>query len=370
MPLEIKLIRDSEYIAVNDFFNNSRGINRPDSGRGRKQNEFTWEFLNGPDRKVIYAGAWEVEDGKDPVLVGIQCAIIHKMISAGGNWILAAKGEDTLVGIKAITRYKSTDILKESYTVLTNECKKSGVEYLWGFNNIPATYKRLGCEHPFKSSYAVMVLNPVKAYKNITSQKPGITLYAKSKLAILSGLSFLVSFRRMLVPSRIQGYHINSGPDDNTGLFQRAALPVRLFFLLQDMAYFSWRITNNPYPVQYRSLQILDRDNLLMAQVIFSLNGNVASIEQTLFDKKLDRRAVNFLLKKVIRSLEDEGICMVRYTGFNHNSINVREMHFMTAMGFIFTGKGEWFSYKKLTENPLVNPENIYLSRLYKQGIN
>ena len=369
MPLEIKLIRDSEYTVVNDFFNNSRGINRPGGRKARKQSKFSWEFLEGPDRTVIYAGAWEVDEGKEPVLVGTQCAIIHKMISSDGTWFLAAKGEDTLVGINAIARYRNTDILKELFSVLTEACKKSGVEFLWGFNTIPATYKRIGFGKSFKTNYSVLVLNPVKAYKNILSNKPEISVSAKYKMAILAGMSYLYSFRRKLLPCRQMTYHINRETGDNTGLFQRAAVPGPLCFMLQDNAYFTWRIRNNPYPIQYRSYQLLDRDNLLQGQVICSVAGNVASIEQTLFDKELAGSVVNFFLGKVISALKNEEICMIRYTWFQPNSLNAREMQLFKSMGFVFTGKGEWFTFKKLRDNTLFNPENIYLSRLYKQGI-
>jgi hypothetical protein len=367
MPLEIRLIKDSEYKAANDFFNNTRGINHPANKTVREYNEFCWEFVNCQDRKVIYAGAWDVEEGKESVIVGIQCVIIHKMISSDGNWFLAAKGEDTLIELNAFVKFKKTDILNELFAVLIDECIKIGVEYLWGFNNIPATYKRLGFENPFKSFYAVLVLNPVKAYKNIASLKSENKASDKLKMAILSGLSYLFSLKKILVLSQKQRYHINSEIDENTGLFQRAALSDRLFFLLQDKAYLKWRIQDNPYPVKYRSYQLLDQDNILHAQVICSMIKNVAFIEQTLFDKNLNRRIVNFLLKKVIRSLKNEDICLVRYTGFKNNMLNNREMKLLKNIGFVFTGKGEWFTFKKLTDNSIINPKNIYLSRLYKQ---
>lgn len=163
---------------------------------------------------------------------------------------------------------------------------------------------------------------------------------------------------------------MNSGIDDNTDLFRRAAHPYELFFLHQDHAFLKWRTRDNPCPVKFKSFQLIDHDNILQAQVICSVNNNVAFIEQTLFDARLKKSHVNFLLKKVIRSLKDENICMVRYAGFNNNILNRREMALLKHAGFVFTGKGEWYTYKKLTDNCTINPENIYLSRLYKQGIN
>ncbi len=369
MHMEIRLIRESEYITVNDFFNNTCGINAPGCKTARDFHRFRWEFLEGPPRKAIYAGAWEVEEGKEPVLAGIQCVIIHQMISADGHTILAAKGEDTLIDIRAIGNYKNTDILKELFTLLTDECMKLGVKYLWGFNNIPATYRRLGFDNAFKSFYAVLVLNPVATYKQMTA-KPGSRALQKLNMALLAGLSYAYSARQFLHLTRKQYYHIDQAINDNTGLFQRAATPGRLLFLQQDDAYLDWRIRKNPYAVNYRSFQFLDRNNILRGQVICSVTGQVAFIEQTLFDKSLKKRNVYYLLKTVIQALKNENICMVRHAGFNNNRLNSREMGLLHNLGFVSTGKGEWFTFKKLSDDPMINPENIYLSRLYKQGIN
>ncbi|MCX6249768.1 MAG: hypothetical protein NTX61_03355 [Bacteroidetes bacterium] len=370
MPLEIRLLKDSEYKAANDFYNNSRNISHPAKKTVRKYSEFCWEFINRPNGKAIYAGAWDVEDKKEPVIVGIQCVIIHKMISADGNCFYAAKGEDTLIEINALIKFKKTDILRELLTLLIDECRGKGIEYLWGFNNIPATYKRLGFENPYKSFYGVLVLNPVHAYKNIAALKSTNIAFGKLKIAILSGLSYLFSLKKIFILSQKKNYHINFEINENAGLFQRAAFHDQLVFLLQDTEYLTWRISENPYPVKYKSYQLLDHDNMLHAQVLCSINNKVAFIEQTLFDKNLDRKSVNFLLKEVIQSLKNENIGVVRYTGFKHNILNKREMRLLKKMGFIFTGKGEWFTFKKLSAASEINPDNIYLSRIYKQGRN
>ena len=46
------------------------------------------------------------------------------------------------------------------------------------------------------------------------------------------------------------------------------------------------------------------------------------------------------------------------------------EMGLLKNLGFVFTGKGEWFTFKNLSGNSNINPKNIYLSRMYKQGVN
>ena len=157
---------------------------------------------------------------------------------------------------------------------------------------------------------------------------------------------------------------------ENIDLFQRAAKQDDLFILFQDSRYFQWRILENPYPVKYRSFQLFDDKNMLQAQVICSVNGDSAFIEQVLFDRNLKMRFVHFLLKKAIRALNDEHIPLIRYIGFNNNVLNIIEMNALKKLGFFPTGKGEQVNFINLSKDHRTITENVYLSRLYKQGIN
>jgi hypothetical protein len=370
MPLDFRLLKDSEYQAANDFYNNTSHINRPAPIVARSYQAFCWEFLNCPNGGAIYSSAWEIEDGKQPVLVGVQCLLILKMITGDGKQIETAKGESTLIDIKALIKYKRIDILKELVTILIEECRNKRIEFLWGFNNIPATYKRLGFEIPFKSYHGIQVLRPFKAYKHISSLKSKNTLVKHFKIALFSGLSYLLSLKRIIIPSQRNNYSINLELDENKALFQNTTFPNKLMFLSQDKDFLKWRILENPYPIKYRSYQLIDGDNVLMAQVICSIQKDVSFIEQTLFDKKLNKKAIHFLFTNIFRSLKNENICLVRCTGFKQNDLNLKEMELMKHMGFIFTGKGDWFTFKNLSANSLIKPENIYLSRMYKQGVN
>ena len=368
MPVDIRLINDSEYTAAIDFHNNTRNLTGPAKKVQRGTQEFCWEFFNGPNRKAVYACAWDIENGKEPVLIGTQCMIIHSMISTDGKMILAAKGEDTLIEIKALLKFKKTDILKGLNTLLTDECRKSGVEYLWGFNRLPATFRRLGYEIPFKSFNTVLVLNPVRTYQYLVRLRSEQTVWGKFKIATLSGLSYVCSLKRLFIQTREKGFHINSEMNENIPLFQRAACPDLLFFLVQDQEYLRWRIRDNPYPVKYKFFQLLDRDNIVKAQIICSINNHVAYIEQTLFAKDLEKKNVNFLLKRTFQSLEKEHIFLIRYTGTRNNALNIREMDLLRNMGFVLTGTGEWFTFKPLSDHSVITPDKIHLSHLYKQG--
>ncbi len=370
MSIEIRLLKESEYCAVNDFYNNTSHIDRPAPTIARTYPEFCWEFMHCPYGKAIYAGALENEAGKEPVLVGVQSFILLKMITADGRQILSAKGEATLIDVKTLIKYKKTDILKELCNVLIEECRKTGAEFLWGFNNIPATYKRLGFENPFKSCHAVLVLKPVKAFKNITALKSNNTGTDNFKMAIRVGLSHVLSLKKVFILSQKNKYHFNPELNANDKLFQNASSSGKMLFLLQDKKYLNWKISENPYAIQFKSFQLLDENKLLVAQVICSIQKDLAFIEQTLFDKKINKKSRQGFLKRILQLLEKENICLVRYTGFNSNSMNKAEMSLLKSLGFVFTGKGEWFTFKKLSVHSTVCPENIYLSRMYKQGVN
>lgn len=370
MPIEIRLLKESEYLSANDFYNQTSHINRAAPITARSSSEFEWEFMDCPNGKAIYASAWESEDGKESILVGIQSMILLKMINSNGKHILSAKGESTLIDIKTLIKYKKTDILKELFDVLTLECKKKGAEFIWGFNNIPSSYKRLGFENPFKSHHAVLILKPFKAYKNISSLKAKTTNVDTIKTALRSSVAYAFSFKKLFIQSQKNKYHVNFELNDNSLLFRNASLSDKMIFLLQDGNYLKWRISKNPYPIVYRSFQLVDDAHVLVAQVICSIQKDVAFIEQTLFDRKLSKRNNLAFLKRIILTLQKENICMIRYTGFDNNVLNTSEMGLLKNLGFVFTGKGEWFTFKNLSGNSNINPKNIYLSRMYKQGVN
>jgi hypothetical protein len=370
MPIEIRLLKESEYNAVNDFYNKTSHLNCSVPNPSRSYAQFCWEFIRCPYGRAIYAGVWEIDAGKEPVLVGTQSVLLLKMITGEGRQILSAKGEATLIDIKALIRYKETDILKELFAVLLQECGNRGIEFIWGFNNIPSTYKRLGFGHPFKSYYGVLVLKPLKACRNIVSLKATEARSDRLKIAVRTGLSYVYSLKKMFILSRRNRYSFNCELSENGDLFQRASFPDKMAFLLQDKKYLNWKISENPYNISYKSFQLLDENNSLAAQVICSIKKDVAFIEQTLFDGKIMKKERQAFVKRILQLMEKENICLVRYAGFNSNRLNRAEMNLLKSLGFVFTGKGEWFTFKSLSAESNVRPENIYLSRIYKQGVN
>jgi len=193
----------------------------------------------------------------------------------------------------------------------------------------------------------------------------------KFKIAALSGMSYFLSSKKYFFTSQKKSYHLNFEINDNVNLFKRALSPENeMFYLQQDNEYLKWRIIENPNSPTYKSIQFFNNENILQAQVICSFNKNVAFIEQILFDRNLNGKIVYSLLKKIIKLFQKDNICLVRFLGFDTNILNRKEMNILKNMGFVFTKKGEQFAFKTMSGNTSINPYNIFLSRLYKQGIN
>lgn len=370
MPIEIRLLEESEFNLANDLFNNTSRLNNPSPLPLRSYDKFCWEFLDCPYGKAIYAGVWEKEEGKEQVLVGTQCFILLKMITTEGKEIISAKGESTLIDMRTLIKYKNIDILKGLFDVLREECKNRGVDFMWGFNNIPASYKRLGYDNPFKSFHGLLVLKPRKAFKNIMLQKSNVGKLSRVKIGLGTFSLYILSLKKSFMFSRKNNYLFNNELNENDELFKKASLTDKMIFLLQNKNYLKWKISENPYDITYRSFQLVDTNGSLVAQAICNVQKEVAFIEQTLFDKKLNKDQKRSFLKKVLNALENENVGLVRFTGFNNNTLNVAEMDLLKSIGFVFTGKGEWFTFKNISSDPDIDPGKIYLSRMYKQGIN
>jgi hypothetical protein len=369
MPLEVRLISDADHKAINDFFNHARHVDRQMKQQERKFDEFSWEFIHGPCGKAIYAVALDAEEGKETRIAGIQAVIPFVMVTAGGRSILTAKGEDTLIDIRAQLKYKNKDILRELYDLLFEECRRKNITLVWGFNTAYASYKRLGFDHAVRSYYGALVLKPFRAYKNYLCRKNRNERSGNLRMASLLVFAFLFSLKRFFIRSHPGNFLINTELNENTGLFKRAAGPHDLFYIKQDDEYLKWRISENPYPVKYRSYQLMDADHVLRAQLICSINKNEAFVEQLLFDEELDSKVVFCLLKEMIRKMRKDNLCIIRNIGFQNNAVSRKEMSTLKKLGFVYSGKGEQVSMVSLAGDPEIGMDHIYLSRLYKQGI-
>src|SRR5262245_56751663 len=121
MNIRIRLMLDGDIGAVNEVYNNAYGNIRPLSF-------FEWEFLQGPWGQANYV---IVEDLDRPgnKIIGTQSAIPIVFVNGAGENVLTAKSEDTFVH----PEYRGHKLFDRMYDLLFEECKKRGIEYIWGF---------------------------------------------------------------------------------------------------------------------------------------------------------------------------------------------------------------------------------------------
>ncbi|HPM32227.1 MAG TPA: GNAT family N-acetyltransferase, partial [Chryseolinea sp.] len=267
MAITIRLLQNQEVELANTFFNKVYQVNRPIEN-------FKWEFLDGPFGKAIYVIAVDETSITTTKIVGIQCAIPIELISSKGKIVLTAKSEDTLVD----PAYRGQKIFERMYELLFDECRKSGIQYLWGFTPAQKAFERIGFEIPFKAEQALLVFNPLKAYYYLKSLNAKNTSVDKLKILGLSILSWIKGFNRYFISlkdSDLREVLIRKKND----VFQTSYSDKDYFTLNETDGYMKWRIDQNPFQNGYSCFQ-LHKNEKVSIDVILNVRANVAYLEQ------------------------------------------------------------------------------------------
>ena len=362
MNIQIRLMSDNEAEHVNAVYNNTYGNIRP-------KDYFEWEFLNGPWGKAIYVLAVDLDKNENNI-VGTQCAIPIIFIDGNGNKILTAKSEDTFVH----PDYRGHKLFDKMYEMLFSECKKAGIKYIWGFTYARKPFLKLGFEIPFDSLQGVFITNPIKAFKYLVSLNVSNTYIDKFKIL---GLCFLSKIKIILNGFFNFGKKFNIDHSKHTSkktLISSVLKTNRNFWTIdQTEEYISWRITNNPYPNNFKDYSALtNNENSCSANFLFNIHiRDVAYIEEILFDSSIQINEKVALMTNVIKEVRNSvHPSLFRFWGFQTNEINSQEIFILNKAGFTFVKKGTAFVWKDLNENDekLIKPENILISRLFTQG--
>ena len=352
MSYEIRILNKHELNLANQLYAKVYG-------KTRSMNDFTWEFLEGPVDKAIYVGAF---DGTR--LIGTQAAIPLYFVDKDGNRILTAKSEDTLLD----PEYRGKGLFDKMYAVLFEECAKAGIVSVWGFTYAKKPFVKLGFEIPFETNNAIMVFNPIGSFKYLISLNPQNKLKEKAKILGLVILSYL---KRLLFKSeKISGFRIltsevieNLLPLEITALASYDAQS-----LMMNTDYLNWRLSKNPYKNQYMEACLLDDKNDILASVIYNLRPKgVAYIEQILMVDNLNNQDRSALINKVLSELKLKGVNLVRFWGMQGSKVNLKEIELLEGNGFVFSGRGTAFVYKRLHDQA-VDSHNLLVSRLFTQG--
>ena len=352
MNIVIRLMRDGEEATVNEVYNNAYGNIRP-------LENFLWEFAQGPDGKAIYVLAEDI-DKEGNRIIGTQAAIPLYLVSGEGKKILTAKSEDTYVN----PAYRGQKLFERMYELLFDECKKSGIHYIWGFTYARKPFLKLGFEIPFDTVQGVRVIRPIMAFRYLSSLNPTNNLFDKVKIlgaCILSNIKRIwynllnrstldVSLSSEIVPNNI--WKTNGSQYWNIDMTRE---------------YIQWRIKDNPYRNSYTGFF---KEGI--SSCIFNKRPEgFAYLESLTFQKEMNRSERVKLMRKVLRRVDSEfsETSLYRFWGFRNNLVTEAEIELLNDSGFLFIpNKGTGFVWKALDSNGPIKAANLLLSRLFTQG--
>lgn len=355
-----RTLEDDDIPRVNNFYNNYHQ-------GGRTMDQFRWEFQEGPHGKAVYCLAIVAETGQ---IIGIQAGLPLFCINTTNEKVLTIKSEDTLIDTDLCATLRKKNLFKELYVYFIARCRDQGAECIWGFTWVKNSLKRIGFQIPFDTGQGLLVIHPVKSFRNLSKLNIRNTLVDKIKIGALVTISWVFGWKRRFYSSMneltlIDG--IYSNVNFFTGLSQNDH---DLVYISQDQAYLDWRLKKNPYPLKYSVLNFLYR-YLPVGQVITSFHPNGQGyIEQFLFVPGLPAKTQKLILKMAVQYLSQAGAIHVRVLTFNGNPVNRSEMNLLKSFGFFLIKKGMGFIFLSLNHRLGIRPDQFLLSRLYSQGHN
>ncbi len=321
---------------------------------------FKWEFLEGPFGKAIYVIAVEETSITTTKIVGIQCAIPIELISSKGKVVLTAKSEDTLVD----PAYRGQKIFERMYALLFDECRKAGVQYLWGFTPAQKAFERIGFEIPFKAEQALLVFNPLKAYHYLTGLNAQNTSVDKLKILGLCMLSWIKGFKRHFISLRNNDLR-EALIQKKNDFFQTCYGDHDYFTLNETDEYMKWRIDQNPFQNSYSSFQ-LHKNETLAIDAILNVREDVAYLEQIFSCQNETAPIIASLAAKATK----KNVSLIRALCFSTNQELVLQGDQLTKAGFTYLKRGSYFVWKSLNTSIHISPNRLLLNRLFTQGNN
>ncbi len=353
MAITIRLLQDQEVELANAFFNQVYQTNRPIEN-------FRWEFLNGTFGKAIYTIAVDDSITTHIKIVGIQCAIPIELISSKGKIVLTAKSEDTLVD----PAYRGQKIFERMYELLFDECKKAGIQYLWGFTPAQKAFERIGFEIPFKAEQALLVFNPLKAYSYLKGLNAQNKSMDKLKIFGLSILSWIKGIKRYFIQMKSKDL-LETSIQKKNDLFQSCYVDQEYFTLNETDQYLNWRINKNPFQNSYRNFQ-LHKNGKIEIDVILNTRKDVAYVEQVFSNQNETAPMLGALAVKAY----EKKVPLIRALCFSTNEELVSQGDQLKQAGFTYLKRGSYFVWKSLDPSIAVSPNLLLLNRLFTQGNN
>lgn len=360
MNINIRLLLDSEVAIVNEVYNEAYGNIRP-------LENFKWEFVNGPWGKAIYVIAEDL-DKQGNKIIGTQSAIPMVFINGSGETVLTAKSEDTFVH----PDYRGHKLFDKMYDLLFNECRKAGIQYLWGFTYARKPFLKLGFSIPFDTIQGLFVVRPKMSFDYLSNLNESNGIKEKAKISALVVATYfkgvLHKLNRGLKGKIVIGKDYQLKKDVfNQNLKGSSAR----WSIHQTEKYLDWRLKSNPFANDYiRFTNSNEVGKINSSMLVNYRKEGFAYIEElNISDNKLTSDCKSLIKEVICYSIEKKKIFMLRFWGFDGNETNRIEMKLLKKLGFVFVKKGTAFVWKDLSDGKSkIDPCNILLSRLFTQG--
>jgi GNAT superfamily N-acetyltransferase len=337
---------------ANNFFNAVYKTNRPFEN-------FEWEFLQGPFGPAIYIVAIDTNVTNEVKVVGIQCAIPLELVSSKGEVVRTAKSEDTLVD----PAYRGQKIFERMYDVLFDECSKAGIRYIWGFTPARKAFERIGFSIPYQTKQALMVFNPLPAFRYLKSLNPENTFKQKFQILGLSVLSYLRGIAGRGHSS--SGYSLEGAELSalNSNFFEFYS-GTKLFNLNASDTYLRWRIECNPFNNNYKAYSIRLNDQIV-GMVVVNFRNDVSYVELVMTK---DDRHLKPVLGIIASRMKKSKPALIRCLCFDHNDVLRTQYEQINHAGFFTLAKGNFFVWKALKDDTSIDSRELFLNRLFTQG--
>ncbi|MEX2234773.1 MAG: GNAT family N-acetyltransferase [Cyclobacteriaceae bacterium] len=354
MAVIVRRLLESEIGLANDFFNAVYKVSR-------SIDNFRWEFLHGPVGPAVYVVAIDDSIKTHTKVVGIQAAIPLQFQNSNGEVVSTAKSEDTLVD----PSYRGQKIFERMYELLFQECKKAGIDFIWGFTPAKKAFEKIGFEIPFQAHQALMVFRPLKAYSYLSSLNPQNRFVDKVKIG---GLTFLSRFASVLtgVVSTEQLTVKKVNLQSKNEMIKKTSQAPSVYFLRMDDNYLEWRINKNPFGNQYENYHLFSGDKLIADVLVNFRPEGFGYIEQMFFLDGISEKMKKDVLHHVISTMKPK-VNFIRALCFDTNDELRSQTRLLKRSGFVILKRGGHFVWRALGSRVL-NPNDIFLTRLFTQG--
>jgi hypothetical protein len=234
----------------------------------RKPEQWLWEYCtNIPDKSVL---AYARDSNK--VIGTLNWIPVY--IDIGGRNVLSGKGEDYL-----LSPSHRTGIMVRLWKYSQENCRKNGMEFLWGFTNGRKAFEKLGFT---RFPVFVTMVRGSNLLIEVTIRLKMKNSYwirlGSAGKAIINNI-LTKAHRNPLIKEQNDYTIIKEPINENRlkGLYSRLRNKYKdIIFINIDEQYLQWRVRKHPFLV-YDEFQVL-KNNELRAYAIVNLNNGIVSI--------------------------------------------------------------------------------------------